>query len=406
MNETRVKDIDWKAYEKKAAKLEKKQLIQFLSKKTERSKRDLEKKIEIESREKNVIDSYVAMLSSILPTYEDDVDTKRGKIKKKYFEDTQSKLKQIKVHEEEIKKKEKEIDAVKKPKNECYGKKKEAQNRITKKLVQQVYKFFEKNSSEVPVKLMETFVGCLRGSEKGTRDDLEIYLRAYKGLVCSMNKLEEIKIPRDHAKTYADGLKELVNPIQDKEYIKLMPFYVWMDNVVRIIRYVIEEKHLRQDVQQKEDAIFKIKHDIDRNQIILDHLGIDPNEYNHMSNIVDFWRRHLVDLQKHYEEDVKDLDHWESNHTGDMHLHVKNHKDEKTTAADMKIDYPVFGETPQEPSKSGNKGKFEDSKEAENAENESDDEGSSEEYSDDADQVDDDEGSDDLINESHVSVKV
>jgi hypothetical protein len=405
MNETRVKDIDWDHYETQCKKLSKEQLIKFINKKSERSKRDLEKKIEIEKREKNVVDSYVSMLSSILPTYEDDVDTKRGKIKNKYFDDSQSKQKQITIFEKEIKDLENKIQEVRKPKNECYGKKKEAQNKITKKMVQKTYKYFETKSSEIPVKLMEIYIGALRNHEKGSREDVELYIKNHKGLVVSMNKLEESKLNREFAKVYADGLKDLKEPITEKEYAHLIPIYVWMDNVMKIVKYGIEEKHLRQDVTQKEDAIFKLKHDIDRNQIILDHLGIDPNEYHHMNNLVEFWRKHLIDLQKHFEDDKEDLNTWDQDHSDELHDRIKKHRDENADQADMRIDYPVFGETPVEPTKNGAATKLEDSKV--DAENESDDEGDEASVEESDDKGDDEEAEESSVIESEdISVEV
>ena len=190
---------------------------------------------------------------------------------------------------------------------------------------------------------MEVFVGCLRGVEKGTREDVEIYLRTKKGLIIAMNKLEESKIDREFAKSYADTLKEVKDAVQEKEYTFCIPYYVWMDNVIRIVKYEIEEKHLVKDIQQKDDSIFKLKHDIDRNRIILDHSGIDPNEYAHMSNLNSFWRSHLIDLKKHYEIDADDLRNWDKNHIDEIGHHVHKHRDEKTTSSGDKVVYPVFG---------------------------------------------------------------
>ena len=119
MSETRVKDLDWESWEARARSLSKEQLIQFIKKKTVRSKKDLEKKIEIEAREKKVVESYVSLLSSILPTYDDDANTKRGQVKHRYFDDTQGKLKQIEILEEEKKAISRNIQEVRKPKQEC-----------------------------------------------------------------------------------------------------------------------------------------------------------------------------------------------------------------------------------------------------------------------------------------------
>ena len=290
-SETKIKDIPWDEWRKSASKLSKDELIQFLLKKSGRAKREQGKKIDIEKREKVCIDSYISLLSSIIPTsyadddYPDDEKRKKGI---RMFEQNEGRRKQIKVLEEEMKAVRKKIDDIKKPKAEWQAKKKEAQNNITQKKVKSIYSYFEKDSDEVVIKLFETFIGCLRGVEKANKDDVEIYLKKHKGLMVSMNKLDENKINRDHAKKYADNLKELKAVILEKQYVKFVPFYVWMDNVIRIIKLGIEEKHLKEDLDTKADAIFKLNHEIDRTQIILDHYGIGPDEHEHMLNVVDF----------------------------------------------------------------------------------------------------------------------
>lgn len=333
-----------------------------------------------------------------------DQSSKRAKINKKYYSDTQSKLKQIKVLTEECEKLERKIGEVKKPKMECYAKKKEAQNKVTKSLVKSIYKYFEKHSEDIPVKMMEVFIGCLRGIECGRREDVEIYLKNQKGLLISMNKLEESKVNREHAKVYTDVMKEIKHEITEvKEYSKFIPFYVWMDNVIRIIKYEIEEKHLREELKQKEDTIFKLRHDIDKNQIILDHCGINPDEYNHFNNLSIFWKQHLVDLQKLIDDDEDDLNEWDNNHMHDLENHMERERDEDSKQQAMKADYPVFGSTPVPESKAESKPKLgkEDSKGEDASNSDEGDEGDEDdEEAEDSDNDNDDEDEDENEEES------
>lgn len=347
-SETKVKDIDWKAHEDDLSKLSKDQLIAFVLKKSARGKRDLEKKIAIEKRENVCVDSYISFLNSVIPSSFVDAEnpekTRRDK-GMKYFKENEAKKKQIKILKDEKKKVEEKIANVRKPKQECHQKKKEAQNKITPKSVKSTYKYFEKYSEPVPVALFEIFIGCLRGIPKASKEDVELYLRNHKGLITSMNKLDEAKVNRENAKHYADVLKEIKRDVVEKEYARFIPYYVWMDNVIRIIKCAIEEKHLREELQQKEDSIFKQEHDIQRNQIILDHLGIDPHEHEHMTSLVEFWQRHVQEVTKHLNNHEKVLSTWEEDHVVSVRESSKKHAEEEKKVDQQKRDYPVFGQT-------------------------------------------------------------
>jgi hypothetical protein len=64
------------------------------------------------------------------------------------------------------------------------GEKKEIEAQILEsRLIKRIYKYFEKSMPTLPmVRLMETFVGCLRYQEKSSNVDVELYLRKIKGL--------------------------------------------------------------------------------------------------------------------------------------------------------------------------------------------------------------------------------
>lgn len=390
--ETKIKDIPWDEWRKSANKLSKDELIQFLLKKSSRAKREQGKKIDIEKREKVCIDSYISLLSSIIPTSyadEDFHDQDKGKKGVRLFEQNEGRKKQIKVLEDEIKAVKKKIEDIKKPKAECQAKKKEAQNSITQKKVKAIYRYFEKDSDEIIIQLFETFIGCLRGVEKASKEDVEIYLKKHKGLLVSMNKLDEAKINREHAKKYADSMKELKATILEKQYIKFVPFYVWMDNVIRIIKLGIEEKHLREDLDLKADAIFKLNHEIDRTQIILDHYGIGPDEHEHMQNVVEFWKSHMSSLQEHLSKQEDKFNNWEDNYIQELQDFKHNEDDDGKKNA--KKDYPKPGDAPKghavkdddhQGSESGdaseNSNDEDDEENEENEENEGDEEESNE----------------------------
>lgn len=392
ISETKVRDVEWKEYEKDLGALSKKDLIAFIMKKSSRGKRELDKEIEIEKRENICVDSYISFLNSIIPSAfnleEDKGEEEEERRKKgmKYFRENEAKKKKILILKEDIDKQKKKIQDVRKPIMECHNSKKEAQRNITPKLVKNTYKYFEKDSNEVLIKLFETFVGALRGVSKASKEDVELYLRKHKGLITSMNKLDERKVDREHAKLYADALKDLKEPIQEKEYSKFVPFYVWLDNVIRIIKHKIQEKHLEEEVQQKEDSIFKLQHEIDRNQIILDHLGIDPNEYDHLSDLVEFWERHESDVNHYLNKHEAKLNNWDREHVQHISDKDKKHKEEEKRVDVAKIDYPIMGhnEGNDKEVATGKKGKhassIQDDSEEEDDEQASDDDEEDDDY--------------------------
>lgn len=382
MQETKVKDVEWKEWEQKSSQLSKKDLIDFILKKSGRSKRELEKKVAIEKRESVVADTYISFLSSILPTSfvkEEGPEKERHQKGMKHFNANEGRRKQIKILKDEIKQMKKKLDDVRKPQQECRNKKKEAQNNITQKSVKNMYKYFEKNSDPVPVALFEVFVGCLRGTDKASREDVELYLKKHKGLITSMNKLQEKDINREYAKHYAEVLKKIKEPILEKEYTRFIPYYVWMDNVVRVIKYSIEEKHLQEELQQKEDQIFKLEHEIDRGQIVLDHLGIDPNEHSHLSNLLHFWKKHVSDLNVHVNKDETKLKEWENEHFEETHRKSQKHPDDEEKKVNMKREYPIMGKTDEEKGDKAKAAVLDSEEESEGTDEDEDDQGADEE---------------------------
>lgn len=349
-SETKIKDVDWKQMENDAAKLSKEELITFILKRSARGKRELEKKIGVETREVKTVDSYVDFLDEVSKSAfhiggddsELNEDQKRRKEQgTKYFQANEGRKKQIKVLEKDIVDLNKKLGNLKEPKQECEGKKKEAQNLITVKKIKSCYKYFEKNSDGVTVALFEIFIGCLRNVEKATKEDVELYLKNHKGLITSMNKLEESSINRNNAKAYADVLKKIKEPIVEKEYSRFIPFYVWMDNIIRIVKYSIDEKHLREELNQKENTIFKLNHEIERANIVLDHLGIDPYQYDHFIDIIDFWNAHNRELETAEDKHKENVVNWNDLHVQSL---IKKKKNEEEKKIDQKREYPIYDE--------------------------------------------------------------
>ena len=122
LTETKIKDVDWKEFEKEAMAHKKEELIDFVMKKMARNKRELGKKIEMEAREYKVVDSYVSFLRSIIPSsFADDSDDdlqvpeeerERRKAGMKHFKANEGRKKQILVLKEEIKQKQKKVKLV------------------------------------------------------------------------------------------------------------------------------------------------------------------------------------------------------------------------------------------------------------------------------------------------------
>jgi hypothetical protein len=350
-SETKIVEVDWKYWEKESAKLTKEDLITFILKRSGRGKRELGKRIEIEERETKVVDSYVDFLKEISNSafhvdsddddLIDDAQEERHDRGKKFFMANEGRKKQIRVLEKDIDDLNKKLYNINEPKQECHARKKEAQLLIKPKVVKNAYQYFEKNSDGVPVVLFEIFIGCLRNVERGTKEDVELYLNSHKGLIVSMNKLEEVKVNRINAKYYADVLKDIKIPITEKEYSKFIPFYVWMDNVIRIIKFTIDEKHIKEELEQKSNTIFKLNHEIENANIVLDHLGIDPYHFTHLTEVIEFWNNHNEDLEvqrgRHNDKETDwDLEHVQT---------LNKRKNEEEKKFDEKREYPVFNDT-------------------------------------------------------------
>lgn len=349
ISETRIKGVKWNNWEKELNALSSDDLIRFILKKSATQKREVEKSIEIDEREAQVLQSYSDLLNGIYeqPDSDDEDEYQEANRKKgqKAFQANEGKRKQIKVINKEIQDTKKKINDLRAPKQECINVKKEAQNHITKKVLSKARSQFKSNS-DVAVKLLATFCGCLLGKQKATDDEVIEKLAVHEDLMSAMNRVDESKINRDHAKSYSDILAEFKHKVTEKENTKLIPFYVWLDNVFKLIKFAIDEKQHKKVIEQKENSVDNLNHDIEQNNIILDHLGYDPEQKEHADEVITFWDNHMEDVDTDMEKMKEKVENWNTDHVQDLSRKSKKLEEEKSFT--LRRQYPVRGKKKQE----------------------------------------------------------
>jgi hypothetical protein len=116
---------------------------------------------------------------------------------------------------------------------------------LNPKIVKRVYKYFEKNYDEVIIKLMETFVGCLRYQERACNVDVELYMRKTESLQVAMNRFDPYLVKGHHARSYYNAVKDIKEHFTtNPAYADFVPFLVYLSKVCTIVFYCIEEKKL------------------------------------------------------------------------------------------------------------------------------------------------------------------
>lgn len=352
LSETRIKNVNWEKWSDELSKFSKDELIKFILKKSTTEKREVEKAVEINNREIAVLDSYSRLMSTLNehmnPEDPDETQEENLRKAKRIHETNEGKRLQIKNIKEQIKKEEEKIEKDKIPRMECNNSKREAQNHITKKVLKKAKSQYKKGSNMTAVHLLETFCGCLIGKEKASEDEVIHILSHHDDLMSSMNRLEESKINREHAKRYSEVLKEVKHPVTEKENLKLIPFYVWLDNVFRNIKYSIEEKQHRQEIEKHNNSIYSHNNAIEQNNIILDHIGYDPVQLEHYENVMEFWNDHSEILEEDSASKNDKIDRWDEDHAQSMENPDKKKLEEKKF--ELRREYPEKG-------KSGNKDK-------------------------------------------------
>jgi hypothetical protein len=98
---------------------------------------------------------------------------------------------------------------------------------MTAKRVKGVYKYFEKHSDEVPVRLVQTFTACIMNKpvEKVGPVEVEIFLKRHVGLMVACNKVKPDNFTRQQAMAYLDNLKSLNEEIQTNATFDLALHY-------------------------------------------------------------------------------------------------------------------------------------------------------------------------------------
>ena len=191
-------------------------------------------------------------------------------------EELEAKQKQIDVLNAEKKKINAQLNEVKGPIKDATMEKFKAQQEMTEKRVKRNYKFFEKKSDELPVKLMETFVACLRGKESSGPEDVELYLKKHAGLMCACNNLDPKNISRPLAKIYLDKLKEMNDDIKDPQYANFVPYYVWLDTVCKLVKLGVEERQVLEEMNKIDSEIAEVEVEMEQIKIIMAHKNMDP----------------------------------------------------------------------------------------------------------------------------------
>ena len=170
---------------------------------------------------------------------------------------------------------------------------------ITPKLLKKVYQFLEGQRDEPATKLLEAFVGALRGIPRGSNVDVELYIRKHEGLIVAMNKLDERTIKGDNVKAYFDVCTQVDKDLAENEmYSMFIPFFVWLKKVCLIVGHVIEEKQIEHDIDLCHDQIQVNKHEISKKRIIIDALSNDHTmqELQKEEEDLEKWRAYQREL--------------------------------------------------------------------------------------------------------------
>ena len=191
-------------------------------------------------------------------------DEKRSiKAIERIIENNQKRIEELqkKVKEFEDKKKKKAVEQI------------NAKKEITKKLVNGLYKYFEKETDLILVRLVEAFVACLRNTPSASKEDVEIYFRKYDGLMWSLNKVDTRKISGGNAKIYSDTVQAIRNEFKgDTKYAKYIPFLVFLNQTCSIVSLSVEERQIENEIENLEEDIKLKEKEIDEIETFHKHV--------------------------------------------------------------------------------------------------------------------------------------
>lgn len=181
----------------------------------------------------------------------------------------------IKNNEKKIEQLKKEVDKFEERKKKKAVEQQNAKREITKKLVKQVYKFLEKDSDSIIIRLMEAFVAMLRNRPTASREDVELYLRKHDGLMTAMNKVDPRKISGGNAKNYTDTVQAIRNEFSgESPYVKYIPFLVFLNQTCAMVNLTVEEKGIEQQIVELEDENKNKHKEIDEIETFEEHVDM------------------------------------------------------------------------------------------------------------------------------------
>ena len=155
--------------------LTKKELVDFILHKAIRTKREIEKRVIIQKQEAVCVHNYVQYLEQ--NTKGGSSGTGFSDKEQRVLDEIDSKKKQLDVILKAKADIQREADMINKPKKDALHEKIKAQNEMTPRIVKKIYKYFENNSDELPVAIIEVFIACLMGKPASKKEDVQIYLK-------------------------------------------------------------------------------------------------------------------------------------------------------------------------------------------------------------------------------------
>lgn len=227
---------------------------------------------------------------------------------KKLIKSLEEKIKQDKAKIENL---QKEVDTFEAKKAKKAIEQTQAKNEITKKLVKSLYKYLEKHSDPIIVKLLETFVALLRNRKEAQREDVELYLRNFNGLQTALAKVNPREIKGENASEYVKNIEGIRNNFkgENEEYLKYIPFLVYVNQTCSIVLLSVEEKQIEHRIQELEAEIKKSEKEIDEIETYMENVDdvIDytmeadreEEQWKILSNHHELLKLRLTKLQKY-----------------------------------------------------------------------------------------------------------
>jgi hypothetical protein len=297
--------------------MDKKALIKMVTAYGKHELRDTNHKISMINERMSHFDKAIHELeSSIKEKHDKDI---------KYRQMSNNPQKQIKglesviaKNKETIAKIEVEIEQFEKRKAAKAVEQQNAKREINKKLVKDTYKYLEKKSDPIIVKLMESFVALLRNKQVASREDVELYLKKHESLLTAMNKVNPREIKGENAKTYVDNVQGIRHQFtEDAIYHKYIPYLVFLNQTCAIVLLAVEEKELEYQIhllevdnKAKEKEIDEIetfdKH-VDDHDIIdfAEQVKAEKEQLNLLSNHRDLLHLRLTKLVRYSRQFVR-----------------------------------------------------------------------------------------------------